>query len=222
MASKVSVASDNPMTEPPQTRGLARDLLLAAASDIMRERDSLELSLSDIANRAGVNSALVKYYFGNKHGLLLALLERDLAIAIEQLQGLVRMSISPTRKMRAHLSGVVKIYFQFPYLNRLSVELLRDADIKVAQRIADRFLRPIYDAYTQMINEGVAAGEFQYVDPKLFYFMVIGACDQIFTARFVLKYVHGEEMVIDDKLRRTYADHVTLLIMEGLKAPVLP
>jgi len=199
-------------------RGQARDLLLAAASDIMKERDSLELSLNDIAGRAGVNSALVKYHFGNKHGLFSALLERDLAIAIEQLEGLVAMDLSPTRKMRAHLSGVIRIYFRFPYLNRLSVELMRGADEATAQRIADRFLRPIHNAYSRMIAEGVAAGEFRAVDPKLFYFTVIGACDQIFTARFVLKYVHGTDL-IDEDLQRSYAEQTALVIMDVLRAP---
>ena len=41
-----------------------RDSLLAAASALMRSRDTLSVSISDIAAEAGVNSALVKYYFG--------------------------------------------------------------------------------------------------------------------------------------------------------------
>ncbi len=45
--------------------------LLVAAGDLMIERNSTDISLSDIAEKSGVNSALVKYHFGNKDGLLL-------------------------------------------------------------------------------------------------------------------------------------------------------
>ena len=51
--------------------------LLVAASELMIERASIDVSLSDIAQKSGVNAALVKYHFGNKDGLLLALLARD-------------------------------------------------------------------------------------------------------------------------------------------------
>ena len=48
----------------------ARDQLIEAASQIMREGDTIDLSLSELSLRAGLNSALVKYYFGNKNGLI--------------------------------------------------------------------------------------------------------------------------------------------------------
>ncbi|MFX8620540.1 TetR family transcriptional regulator, partial [Acinetobacter baumannii] len=59
------------------SRSDAAARLLAAASSLMIERGSTEISLGDISERSGVNSALVKYHFGNKTGLLIALLERD-------------------------------------------------------------------------------------------------------------------------------------------------
>lgn len=68
-----------------------------------------------------------------------------------------------------------------------------------------------------MIEAGVAAGEFKPTDARLFYFTAIGACDQIFSARFVLNYVHGIER-IDGDLRRAYVDQTISLIMEGLLA----
>ena len=58
--------------------------LLVAASELMIERSSIEVSLSDIAQKSGVNAALVKYHFGNKDGLLLALLARDAATEMQQ------------------------------------------------------------------------------------------------------------------------------------------
>src|SRR6516164_9550756 len=58
-------------------RNATAEKLLVAASELMIERASIEISLSDIAQKSGVNAALVKYHFGNKDGLLLAFLARD-------------------------------------------------------------------------------------------------------------------------------------------------
>ena len=58
-----------------ESSGSARDLLLAAASAVMREGDLVDISLSELSLRSGLNSALVKYYFGNKAGLLTALVD---------------------------------------------------------------------------------------------------------------------------------------------------
>ena len=55
--------------------------LLVAASELMIERASIEVSLSDIAQKSGVNAALVKYHFGNKDGLF----DRVVEDRIEQL-----------------------------------------------------------------------------------------------------------------------------------------
>ena len=53
----------------------------------MSDRHSIDVSLSEIAAHSGLNSALVKYYFGNKNGLLLALVEREAAAALPGFQG---------------------------------------------------------------------------------------------------------------------------------------
>src|SRR4030095_15729724 len=76
--------------------------LLVAASELMIERASIDVSLSDIAQKSGVNAALVKYHFGNKDGLLLALLARDAATEISELEYLLAQKITPTQKLRLH------------------------------------------------------------------------------------------------------------------------
>ena len=54
--------------------------LLDTASSLMREGDTVDVSLSELSKRSGLNSALVKYYFGNKAGLLKALVEQGVDV----------------------------------------------------------------------------------------------------------------------------------------------
>ena len=81
--------------------------LLVAAGDLMIERNTTDVSLSEIAQKSGVNAALVKYHFGNKDGLLLALLARDAAAEMSNLAFVLDQPISPTEKMRRHIAGII-------------------------------------------------------------------------------------------------------------------
>src|SRR5436305_15108283 len=103
------------------------DRLLIAASKLMIERSSIDLSLSDIAQKSGVNAALVKYHFGNKDGLLLALLARDAAAEIAQIEYLLAQPIAPSAKLKLHIAGIIRAYHQFPYMNRLIHYLLHES-----------------------------------------------------------------------------------------------
>ncbi|MFC6200134.1 TetR family transcriptional regulator [Ponticaulis profundi] len=193
----------------------ARAQLLEAASRIMRERDTLDFSLSDISEKANLNSALVKYYFGNKRGLLDALLERDVGPEVDQLKDLVRLPISPTRRLQIHIEALINLYFRLPYLNRLLMKLIREADDERAQEISNRFVKPITEAYAIIIAEGRARGEFKHIDPELFYFNIIGACDPFFSAGAVLKYCYGIEKT-DDELRRRYIAQTSETLLNGI------
>ena len=111
----------------PAGRNATAEKLLDAASELMIARSSIEISLSDIAQKSGANAALVKYHFGNKDGLLLALLARDAATEVANLEYLLAQPISPTAKLKLHISGIIRAYHRFPYMNRLIHYLLHES-----------------------------------------------------------------------------------------------
>ncbi|WP_229736937.1 TetR family transcriptional regulator [Blastomonas aquatica] len=193
----------------------ARDQLIDAASQIMRDGDTVDLSLSELSLRSGLNSALVKYYFGNKQGLMLALLERDMRNIVNSLDALVAKDFPPDEKLRVHIRAVIGTYFRFPYLNRLLMRMVRDASPEVSRKIADDYLLPISHAYSKLIDEGVKKGLFRPIDPQLFYFTVTGAADRFFSARLVLHHCYGQSEVTE-QMRDDYADHTLDIIMPGL------
>jgi AcrR family transcriptional regulator len=193
----------------------AREQLLVTASRIMREGDTVDVSLSGLSRKSGLNSALVKYYFGNKAGLLTALLDRDMREILASVDALLAKDMDPETKLRRHIAGVVDTFYQVPYVQRLMMQLIGEAEPVEAQRLADTYLKPLYDAYDQLIREGVEAGAFRPVDPQLFYFSVIGAADRFFAARLFLRYCFGEDSLTEE-LRDRYRAHAIDLIMAGI------
>ncbi len=194
-----------------------RSELLAATSALMIERDSVDVSLNDIAGRARSNVALVKYYFGNKDGLLVALLERDISGAIAAFERLITTDAPALWKMQHHVSGLLRTYHRHPYLNRLVRSVIRDSSPERAKELAQHLVGPLCKFYEALIDQGVSEGTFRKVDPMLMYFSTVGACDQLFSARGVLKAIF-EVDDIDGDLRRRFIDHTVALLTQGVIA----
>lgn len=196
----------------------SRDALLDAASALMRELDTTEIGIIDIAARAGVNHAMIRYFFGSKEGLLMALLDRDIARRIRQLDRLFLLDVTPGERMRIHLSGILDTYHAIPYLNRLIQLMVREADPARVRHIAEDLLQPIASAQARIIEAGVANGEFRPVDPKLFYFNTIGSADGLYANRFTLSAVFGGLAAADPDLHARYRAHTVETLMKGLLA----
>jgi AcrR family transcriptional regulator len=190
--------------------------LLDAASKILSERNSLDISLSEIAETSGLNSALISYHFGNKDGMLLALVRRDAETALTQLDQLLALNLPPEQKIRLHIAGVINTYAKYPYLNRLMHFLIENTNQILSKEISDFFIKPLVAAQTRIIEEGVKAGVFKAVDPMYFYFTFIGACDLIFYGRPSLENVfHVRELT--PEILGAYSEFVTDAALRLLK-----
>ena len=192
-----------------------KDRLIAAARDLMIERNAVDFSLQDVANRSGLNSALVKYHFGNKDGLLLAILERDAGHAVMQMKRLAALEISATAKLEAHIKGVIETYYRYPYLNRLVHLTMHERGEEEAGKVATFFVEPLVAFQRELLDKGVASGEFKRVDPIFFYHAVVGACEHLFSSRLAMRRVFGAEDINDDLCRR-YTASVVDLVCRGL------
>ena len=196
-------------------KNLTAEKLLVAASELMIDSNSIEVSLSEIAQRSGVNAALVKYHFGNKDGLLLALLARDAATEMTNLDYLMAQPISATAKLRLHIAGIIKAYHQFPYMNRLIHYLLHESSNEAADEVSKFFIGPLLDFHRRLLAEGHAAGEFRNIDPVLFYTSLIGACDNLFFSRHAMSRAIGVGPVTDE-VCRDYVAHMEAMLLGGM------
>jgi len=201
----------------PGGKNSTAEKLLLAASALMIERSSIEVSLSDIAQKSGVNAALVKYHFGNKDGLLLALLARDAATEMSNLAYLLSQPIAPTAKLKLHIAGIIRAYHRFPYMNRLIHYLLHETSAEAADEVSKFFVAPLLDFHRRLLAQGIKAGEFRNIDPVLFYTSLIGACDHLFFGRHAMSRASGVGPVTDEVCRQ-YIRHMEALICGGILA----
>ncbi|WEK40000.1 MAG: TetR family transcriptional regulator [Candidatus Brevundimonas colombiensis] len=201
------------MTDVEATKSSSRSQLLQAAAALMSERGSIEVSLSEIAQRSQLNSALVKYYFGSKNGLMMELVKEILGRALVQMDELVDMDLAPVEKLKLHIKGIITVYFRYPFVNRLIHAMFQTPE--TAREVAETISKPLAETQRRLLEEAVAQGRIREIDPMLFYFIVLGACDHIFFGQHILHHCFGVDE-IDDNLRRRYTDTLLDMVLTGL------
>lgn len=212
----MSTALADRTTPPGGKRSSADEQLLECTSQLLAQRSAIQVSLREIADASGLNSSLIKYHFGSKDDLLLALVRRDATVLLERLDHLVELDVSPEEKIRLHVAGVINAYLRYPYLNQLIHYLLTNSEERIARQIATFFVKPLVESQSKILEQGFARGVFRRTDPMLFYYSVVGACDYIFFGRASRKVVFGVD-AITAKIRDGYIDYVCDMTLRMLR-----
>jgi len=195
-----------------------RNLLLDTAAKFMTDQGSIDFTLSDIGELSGMNTALIRYYFGNKRGMMFALVERTLKGELTRLDRLMATDLPPEEKMRLHVSGIINTYFAHPFVNRLLHHIARVDKELYADRISVEITAPIIKAQNQIIKEGVDLGVFRDLDPMLCHIYLNGIADALFSFKAVLQNNFGmSEFTAEIKDR--YINEVLEILFKGISKP---
>lgn len=103
----------------------ARERLIAAALTLFSQRSFHTVSTRELAREAGVDAALIRYYFGSKSGLFEHMVRETLAPVIARFKAL------STSHRPDDLGEIMKIYYRAmgpnPGLPRLIVRVLQES-----------------------------------------------------------------------------------------------
>lgn len=193
----------------------SREALLVAMHELMTESRGLSVPIGLICERAGVNPGMVVYHFDSKRNLSIALFERLCASWAPLCEQLLKLPVSPRRKLEIHVHQIIRNFQIYPYAGRLITELLMSSRPETAASLARNFVQPLADFYGRLIDEGVAAGEFRRIDPMYLFFSVVGMTEYLFAAQPLLAAAFGIDE-INEEVDAAFAKHTTALILHGV------
>ncbi len=134
-----------------------------------------------IASRAHAAPNLVAVHFGNKEGLWLAcvdLLAETIAPRIEALAAMARDEKTPVReRLQLAIALTASYYDQNPDLRGFIARAALEPPPR-GQIVAERLLKPLYEAARPLIEQGIAQGMIPIAEPALVFVLLNTALGQ--------------------------------------------
>jgi TetR/AcrR family transcriptional regulator len=124
-----------------------------------------------IARSARVNKALLYYYFKDKETLYGAVVDQIFSGLSERVRAALNSELPPREKYLAYVGAHFDYIASNPVLPRIAQREWMSAGRNASphlRRIVQHYLRPIFVKVSEVIREGIAAGEFRRVDPMQF------------------------------------------------------
>jgi TetR/AcrR family transcriptional regulator len=144
-----------------------RDAILKAAGAEFAMEGPAGARMDAIARSAGVNKALLYYYFHDKDALYGAVLDQFFRPLFERLTGVLDSAASPGDR----ILGYARVHFdtiaETPHYARLFQSEMMSAGRGMSphlSQIVERYTRPLSQRLQATLKEGVERGQFRRVD----------------------------------------------------------
>lgn len=168
-------------------------ILQAAVVEFSRE-GAAGARTDAIARAAGVNKALLYYYFKNKERLYAAVLDQVFGGLKQTIEKALSNDLPPREKLLAYIGAHFDYIASHHLYPRIAQnEMMRAAHGSAPQlaRVAKQYFIPVFRKVAAVIQEGQAAGVFRPVDPQHFVPSMIAVITFHFTNAPVLRLVAG-------------------------------
>lgn len=159
---------------------MTRDDVLDAAAQVFRQKGFHGASMSDIAAAVNVQKASLYHHVSSKQEILLALLDRALAMLTEHISAISTQTISPDQKLRLMIRGYLTGLAENSDLTSVLLFEHRSLDKKNHARhvpLRDNFEKLWHD----VLEEGVAKKTFALTDTGLATRAIMGTLNWTLT-----------------------------------------
>jgi AcrR family transcriptional regulator len=198
-----------------------RSAILDAATELFALQGLEATSIKAIGQQAGVNSALIYYYFADKAALYDAVLGRMATAFPERLSEAVLSADSPAAGLAAVIHAQAEAFLAEPRLPRLIARELADHAAARGKPVFREHLLRLLGGITGLIRAGQQAGEFRDdLEPEFLAVSVLSQMNWFVIAGPVIEMILERDGATSDPVAvRRFADHVVRFSLAALEPP---
>jgi len=160
----------------------SREALLSVGTEIFAEVGFDGARVGAIAERAGVNAALINYYFGGKAGLYRAILGETLTAVADELKPLRSSGRPADERLQELIGSFAAIATRRPAFPTMVLREALSGGVHLEGDLFDRFLE-VFRTVQEILEQGVREGAFRPVDPLLTHLGLVGGLVFFFATR---------------------------------------
>jgi len=190
--------------------------IMEAAEELFAEKGFDGTSVRDVAKEAGVNLAMISYYFGSKEKLMESLFKyRGESIKLQLESMIENRELSSLEKVYALIDNhIERIMKQQCFHKIMAREQMVDLKGKTTQLIHE-LKRTNQELVKKLIQEGQRKGEFKKnIDIPLMMATLIGTTSHLVTTQHYYKKLNNLESLSDEEFKK----HIKKKLSNHLKS----
>lgn len=137
-----------------------KEKLIEAGEKLFAQKGLTGVSIRELSQAAGTNSALISYYFGGKEGLYSSILETQFLPMVMMLDSMAELKASPKEKIISYAKCVARIHRKSPFLTKFLMGELTNPS-RFFEIIVRKYIERVYRFLTETLKEGIERGEFR-------------------------------------------------------------
>jgi len=172
----------------------SRAAILAAAAQEFAEHGIAGARTDTIAQEAGVNKALLYYYFKDKETLYGAVLDDAFSGLKKTVFQVLDSDLPPREKILAYAGA----YFDFIASNQLYPRLMqremmraREGQSPHIEKVIKNYIQPIFLRVSEVLRQGIAEGQFRAINPAHFVQSIVAMIVFYFSSAPMMQKIVG-------------------------------
>lgn len=159
--------------------------ILNAARKVFIEKGKEGARMQEIADEAGINKALLHYYFRSKDRLFDAVFQEAFEKFLPHLQLVIHAETDFFDCVRNFVSGYINTILENPYIPGFILHELSQNPQHIAEIVGQRVVG--IDKLVAKIEDEINKGNLKPIDPKQALVNIIGLCIFPFVARPIIQ-----------------------------------
>lgn len=196
----------------------SKDHILDAAEQLFADQGFSRTTVKQLGRAAGVNGALLYYYFGGKEQLYRAVFERLVAAMVSRTMGRLEAAAPSSARLRGFIEAQVETVLANPNLPKLFVRELVDHDAEHAVEQIQHIAATSFKRLCELIQAGQAEGRFRpEVDPKFAAISTVAQVAYFFIARPAVRILLGSpKHELSSEVIRSFTRHAADFALAAL------